>query len=53
MCSSDLFPSHDKQVAALRSCILNNLTELKEGRYQPAWNEVNPSGTVSDMTKFK
>lgn len=42
-----------QQVAALRSCILNNLTELKEGRYHPAWNEVNPSGTVSDMTKFK
>ena len=42
-----------QQVAALRSCILNNLTELKEGKYQPAWNEVNPSGTVGNMTKFK
>jgi len=42
-----------QQVSDLRSCILNNLTELKDGNYQPAWNEVNPSGTVSDMTKFK
>ena len=48
----NLYP-RAQQVAALRSCILNNLTELKEGKYQPAWNEVNPSGTVGNMTKFK
>ena len=40
-------------ISALQSCIVNNLTELKEGNYQPAWNEVNASGTVSEMTKFQ
>lgn len=40
-------------VAALQSAITRNLTELKEGNYQPAWNEVNPNAPVANMTKFK
>ncbi len=40
-------------VAAVQSAITRNLTELKEGNYQPAWNEVNPNAPVANMTKFK
>jgi hypothetical protein len=40
-------------VAALQATIVRNLTELKEGNYQPAWNEVNPNAPVANMTKFK
>jgi TRAP-type uncharacterized transport system substrate-binding protein len=40
-------------VSALQSAVTRNLTELKEGNYQPAWNEVNPNGAVPNMTKFK
>ena len=40
-------------VAALQAAITRNLTELKEGNYQPAWNEVNPNAPVANMTKFK
>lgn len=40
-------------VAALQASITRNLTELKEGNYQPAWNEVNPNAPVANMTKFK
>lgn len=40
-------------VAALQATITRNLTELKEGNYQPAWNEVNPNVPVGAMTKFK
>jgi TRAP-type uncharacterized transport system substrate-binding protein len=40
-------------VAALQAGIARNLTELKEGNYQPAWNEVNPNAPVANMTKFK
>lgn len=40
-------------VAALQTAITRNLTELKEGNYQPAWNEVNPNAPVANMTKFK
>jgi len=40
-------------VAAIQTCIQSNLTELKEGNFQPAWNEVNPSASVSEMTQFK
>ncbi len=40
-------------VAAVQSAIVRNLTELKEGNYQPAWNEVNPNAPVNNMTKFK
>ena len=40
-------------VTALQSAVTRNLTELKEGNYQPAWNEVNPNGAVPNMAKFK
>ena len=40
-------------VAALQAGIARNLTELKEGNYQPAWNEVNPNAPVTNMNKFK
>lgn len=40
-------------VSAVQAAIIKNLTELKEGNYQPAWNEVNPAGTVTGMAKFK
>lgn len=39
-------------VAQLQSCITSNLNELKEGRYQPAWNEVKISD-VPGLTSFK
>jgi TRAP-type uncharacterized transport system substrate-binding protein len=41
------------KVAALQSCIMQNLTELKEGSYQPGWNEVNVNSTITGMTAFK
>ena len=40
-------------VAAIQAAVIKNLTELKEGNFQPAWNEVNPNGQVPNMTKFK
>ena len=40
-------------VAKIQAGIISNLTELKEGNFQPAWNEVNPNTPVSTMTKFK
>ena len=40
-------------VSAIQFGIMKNLTELKEGNYQPAWNEVNPNTAVPVMTKFK
>jgi TRAP-type uncharacterized transport system substrate-binding protein len=40
-------------VAAIQAGITKNLTELKEGNYQPAWNEVNPNAPVANITKFK
>lgn len=40
-------------VAAIQAGIKRNLTELKEGNYQPAWNEVNPNAAVAGMTPFK
>lgn len=42
-----------QNVAAVRACIMSNLTELKEGKYQPAWNEVNPNAALTGITKFK
>ncbi len=45
--------SRQANVAALQTAITRNLTELKEGNYQPAWNEVNPATPVANMTKFK
>jgi TRAP-type uncharacterized transport system substrate-binding protein len=40
-------------VALVQSAIIQNLSELKEGNYQPGWNEVNVSTTVPEMTSFK
>jgi len=40
-------------VAALQSCISQNMTELKEGNFQPAWNEVNVNAPVNGITQFK
>lgn len=40
-------------VTAIQAGIKRNLTELKEGNYQPAWNEVNPNAAVQGMTAFK
>lgn len=40
-------------VAKIQAGISANLTELKEGNFQPAWNEVNPNTPVNNMTKFK
>lgn len=40
-------------VSTVQNALVSNLSELREGNYQPAWNEVNPNGTVTDMTPFK
>lgn len=40
-------------VSNIQMGITKNLTELKEGNYQPGWNEVNPNAPVQGMTKFK
>lgn len=40
-------------VSNIQAGITRNLTELKEGNYQPGWNEVNPNAVVPGMTKFK
>jgi TRAP-type uncharacterized transport system substrate-binding protein len=40
-------------IASIRQCVLSNLTELKEGNYQPGWNEVNPATPVAGMQAFK
>ena len=39
-------------IAAIQNCITQNLTELKEGSYQPAWNEVNLN-TQTGIVPFK
>lgn len=39
-------------INALQTCIASNLSELKEGNYQPAWNEVKP-GDVAGVPMFK
>ena len=39
-----------KRVAALQSCLLRNLDELKEGRYHAAWKDIkNPMDTLGVM----
>jgi TRAP-type uncharacterized transport system substrate-binding protein len=40
-------------IAAVQSCITQNLSELKEGSYQPAWNEVNINGSTGGITPFR
>lgn len=45
--------SRQASVTAVQQAIMKDLTELKEGNYSPAWNEVNPNTPVNGMTKFK
>ena len=40
-------------VAAVQAAIIQNLSELKEGNYQPGWNEVSVGATVPEMSPFK
>jgi TRAP-type uncharacterized transport system substrate-binding protein len=40
-------------IAAVQTCIVQNLNELKEGSYQPAWNEVSVNGPTGGITPFK
>lgn len=40
-------------VATLQSCITQNMSELKEGSFQPAWNEVSASSSTGGITPFK
>ena len=40
-------------ISALQTCITQNMSELKEGSYQPAWNEVNANASTGGMTPFK
>lgn len=42
-----------QEVARLKQLIASNLEELKEGRYEPGWNEIkNVDATVSDLPRF-
>lgn len=41
------------QIAQIQDLIRQNLTELKEGNYQPAWNEVNLATQIPGMQAFK
>lgn len=40
-------------ISNIQQGLVKNLTELKEGNYQPGWNEVNPNAPVQGITKFK
>lgn len=40
-------------VASVQTCLIANMDELKQGRYQPGWNEVNPTAAVAGMKQFK
>lgn len=40
-------------IGALQACITQNMSELKEGSYSPAWNEVNIGASTGGMTPFK
>lgn len=39
------------QVQALKTCLIENLQKLKDGDYEPAWNEMKPEASV-DWTKM-
>ena len=39
-------------VAALKQCISDKLEDLKEGDYQPAWNEIKSLDNTADVPKF-
>lgn len=40
------------QVAALKACLTNNLLALKEGSYEPAWNEIKDLNNTFDVPRF-
>ncbi len=40
-------------IAAIQSCITQNLDDLKQGKFQPAWNEVTPGAATGGMATFK
>lgn len=40
-------------VATVQAAIIQNMSELKEGNYQPGWNEVSTGATVPEMSPFK
>lgn len=44
-------PNKASQVAAVHQCIIENLSELKDGEYEPAWNEMRGDSNV-DWPKF-
>lgn len=42
-----------QQVSALRQCIVNKLPELKQGDYEPSWNEVDKLDESYGLPVFK
>jgi TRAP-type uncharacterized transport system substrate-binding protein len=40
-------------IAVVQNCIVQNLNELKEGSYQPAWNEVSVNNPTGGITPFR
>lgn len=44
--------NHGKAVAALRDCIRSNLTQLREGAYEPMWSEVRPDAVPMGLDIF-
>ena len=41
-----------QNVAAIQSCINANMTELKEGNFQPGWNEIKNTSETYGIPKF-
>jgi TRAP-type uncharacterized transport system substrate-binding protein len=44
--------SKQAEVAALKTLIANNLDELKDGAYEPAWNEIKSLDSNVDWPRF-
>lgn len=42
-----------QEVAKLKKLIADNLTELKDGDYEPAWNEIKNVDATVDLPRFK
>lgn len=40
------------QVAALKSCLIGKMLELKEGSYEPGWNEIKDPSNTFDVPRF-
>ena len=40
------------QVSKLKACLAEKLVDLKEGSYQPGWNEIKSLDTTYDIPKF-